>query len=247
MKFKEFRDLKGIQINGNPADDVLCDIQLSNTRKTELKLLPDKVIKGIDFSHTLISDYDLSQITFEDCNFSHAFLASSFFWHTKLINCNFSYANLQDVSMFFTEIKGCNFAHADFTNADLTNVCDPEEILTKAIPLACPESGSFIGWKKAIVGESFPVIVKLRIPEYAKRVSGTGNKCRCNKAEVLEIQNRLSGKPIRAVAHSMFDKNFIYETGSYIEAYGFEKNRFYECAAGIHFFMTREEAENYNM
>lgn len=54
----------------------------------------------------------------------------------------------------------------------------------KGTYMACPTDGSFIGWKKAS-----GYIVKLQIPEDARRSSAGGEKCRCDKAFVIEIQN----------------------------------------------------------
>lgn len=56
-------------------------------------------------------------------------------------------------------------------------------------PIACPEKGAFIGFKKA---NEF--IVELEIFEDAKRSSATTRKCRCSKAKVLSITN-LDGTP----------------------------------------------------
>ena len=52
------------------------------------------------------------------------------------------------------------------------------------VPMSCPDTGSFVGWKKA--GGK---IIKLEIPADAKRCSAISKKCRCDKAKVLEIQN----------------------------------------------------------
>ena len=65
------------------------------------------------------------------------------------------------------------------------------------IPQIVPESGAFIGYKRALVNiyeenailtrVDIPVIVKLLITEDAKRISSPSRKCRCSKAKVLQI------------------------------------------------------------
>ena len=50
-------------------------------------------------------------------------------------------------------------------------------------PMACPDEGEFTGWKKCKSDR----IVKLKIPEDARRSSASRRKCRCDKAEVIEI------------------------------------------------------------
>lgn len=108
------------------------------------------------------------------------------------------------------------------------------------IPLACPEKGSFIGFKKTINN-----IVELEIQEDALRCSATSRKCRCSKAKVISITN-LDGTPsdMKSV-RSKFDPNFIYTVGDIVEVTNFDENRWNECSTGIHFFITRQEAVDY--
>lgn len=109
------------------------------------------------------------------------------------------------------------------------------------IPMACPDSGSFTAWKKA-----HGQIVKLLIPEDARRSSATGRKCRCDKAVVVAIET-VSGESaeLDEIA-SDFDGTFIYKVGETVTEPNFCEYRFKECAEGIHFFINREEAVNYN-
>ena len=121
------------------------------------------------------------------------------------------------------------FAHTD-VNYDM---------LDAFIPMACPKEGSFIGYKKCRGGR----IVQLEIPEDAKRSSAYGKKCRCSKAKVLNIWTKYDDET--ECAFSSFDHRFVYHKGETIEAEHFDDDRFNECAVGIHFFMTRKEAEDY--
>ena len=109
------------------------------------------------------------------------------------------------------------------------------------IPLACPDAGAFIGWKKAYGG----YIVKLQIPEDAKRSSAATTKCRCDKAVVLAIQNKDGADSGFTEVRSQHDEKFIYRIGETVSVDDFDENRFNECSTGIHFFINREEAVNY--
>lgn len=60
-------------------------------------------------------------------------------------------------------------------------------------PMACPDEGEFTGWKKCKSDR----IVKLKIPEDARRSSASRRKCRCDKAEVIEITSIDGKKNIR--------------------------------------------------
>ena len=108
-----------------------------------------------------------------------------------------------------------------------------------------PDVGSFIGWKAAKTVNGKPVIVKLEIPEDAKRVSPIGvGKCRCSKAKVIGIES-LSGnqhyKKVRCV--SWFDKNFTYGLGdTLVPKKDFDDSAFESCSSGIHFFTNRDAA-----
>lgn len=105
--------------------------------------------------------------------------------------------------------------------------------------LQCPETGSFIGWKKAK-----GLIVKLEITENAKRSSATSRKCRCSEAVVLSIESVDGTKTFDSISSDR-DINFIYEVGKTVKVDDFCDDRWQECAAGIHFFITRQEAVNY--
>lgn len=134
-------------------------------------------------------------------------------------------------------LRGANLRGADLRCADL---CGANLRNAKGCYLSCPTEGSFIGWKKAS-GH----IVKLRIPEDARRSSATGHKCRCDKAYVMEIQNMDGTKATEDTVRSDHDKNFVYTVGATVEVPDFDDNRWSECAPGIHFFIDRRAAVEY--
>lgn len=118
--------------------------------------------------------------------------------------------------------------------------CDADPRDAKGCYLSCPTEGSFIGWKKAS-GH----IVKLRIPEDARRSSATEHKCRCDKAYVMEIQNMDGTRATVDAVRSDRDKNFVCTVGATVEVPDFDDNRWSECAPGIHFFIDRRAAVEY--
>ena len=46
-------------------------------------------------------------------------------------------------------------------------------------------------------------------------------------------------------AVSNYDNSFAYNVGEVVTVENFDENRWEECSAGIHFFITREEAVRY--
>ena len=141
-------------------------------------------------------------------------------------------AYLRDADLCGADLHGSDLRDADLRGANLRGA--------KGCYLSCPTEGSFIGWKKAS-GH----IVKLRIPEDARRSSATGHKCRCDKAYVMEIQNMDGTKATEDTVRSDHDKNFVYTVGATVEVPDFDDNRWSECAPGIHFFIDRREAVEY--
>ena len=110
------------------------------------------------------------------------------------------------------------------------------------IPMACPSDGAFIGWKK--VGR---YLIKLEIPEDAKRSSATGTKCRCDKAKVLDIICIDDNSPLNLSEITNF--NYVkttYKKGEMVFPDSFNEDRWNECSNGIHFFINRQEAVEYN-
>ena len=147
-------------------------------------------------------------------------------------DANFRGANLRGANLSDANFRSANFRGADLRGADLTEIRVNE--CTSQYALQCPETGSFDAWKKC----TNDVIVKLRIPSSAKRSSATTRKCRCSKAKVLEVIGA-------EVGVSNYNSNFIYKKGETVEVEDFDKDRWNECSSGIHFFLTRAEAESY--
>ncbi len=146
-------------------------------------------------------------------------------------------ADLYGADLRRANLCGANLCGANLCGADLcgANLCG-----AKGAYMACPTDGSFIGWKKAS-----GYVVKLQIPEDARRSSAGGEKCRCDKAYVAEIQNADGTKADIEAIHSNHDNNFVYTVGATVEVPNFDDCRWNECAPGIHFFIDRRAAVEY--
>ena len=171
---------------------------------------------------------------------------------TNLEGANLESTNLEYANLYGANLYGTNLCGADLRNANLcgTNLCGADlrnanlrnaktNMNTIGYNLACPEKGSFIGYKKAN-----SCIIELLILEDAKRSSATTMKCRCDKAKVLDIRDIGTGDKINVVK-SDYDPNFIYEVGEVVSVNDFDDDRWNECSTGIHFFMNRENALKY--
>jgi len=99
--------------------------------------------------------------------------------------------------------------------------------------------GDLIGWKKC----KDNVIVKLQIPADAKRSHAFGRKCRCEYAVVLDVIGAEEGESYQAKQNNQTP--LIYRKGKTVRCHKWDENWTEECSGGIHFFITRIEAEIY--
>ena len=161
-----------------------------------------------------------------------------------LHNADLRGAVLRGANLYYAVLYNANLSDADLRGANLSGTDLSGAKNVPYIPMVCPEEGDFIGWKKA-EGNKDKVIVKLRIPSDAKRSSATTRKCRCSKAEVIAIYNLDGTEAGETTCHSDYDHSFIYEVGKTVEVTDFSEDRWKECAKGIHFFISRQEAIDY--
>ena len=161
-----------------------------------------------------------------------------------LRNANLRGANLRNANLRGADLCDADLRNANLRDADLYGAKNTDKTVwdtyTAFYPLQCPETGSFIGYKKAA-----DKIVMLEICADAKRSSATSRKCRCSKAKVLSITNPDGSDSGLTEVRSNYSKEFVYCVGEIVEAPDFDENRWNECTAGIHFFITRGEAVKY--
>ena len=189
---------------------------------------------------------DLRGANLRGANLYGADLRGANLYGADLRGANLRGADLRDANLRGANLRGADLRDANLYGADLRGADLYGANLRGArnfkLPIACPDTGEFIGWKKAN-----GYIVKLLIPEDAKRLSATGRKCRCNKAKVLEIQVLDGRQADISEVKSGYDPNFVYTAGKTVQVDNFDDDRWNECSTGIHFFITREEAVDYNL
>ena len=151
----------------------------------------------------------------------------------SLYGANLNSANLGGANLSGANLSCANLRSADLNSANLGGAKNAE--LAIAMIQFIPEEGSFVGWKKCRDG----VIVKLWIGKTAKRSHGAARKCRASRVKVAEVFGAEEGV-------SMHDASVVYRKGEVVEPKnGWGENRWDVCAPGIHFFISRIEAENY--
>ena len=184
-----------------------------------------------------------------DADLRNASLCGADLRNARLCGASLCNADLRNASLCGADLRDANLRGASLCGADLrdANLCGAKntdkiawDAYTAFYPLQCPETGSFIGYKKAA-----DKIVMLEICADAKRSSATSRKCRCSKAKVLSITHLDGSDSGLTEVRSDYSKEFVYRVGEIAEVSDFDDNRWNECAAGIHFFITREEAVKY--
>lgn len=231
----------------NPTD---CDFSGENFDGFNLSGLNlcGKTFKGASFIGTKLNCADLNGSDFTLANFEGADLS-----HASIYNTNFKNAYFKDADLL---VRSESIFGSNFNSANLSDVKRINRVLAACL-LVCPSEGEFIGWKKVLdENEINAYIVKLRIPADAKRSSATTRKCRASyviteSIEQVKIdldENIIFNKDKPVFVDKILNKAYcktVYEINKPTYPDDWDENRWNECSNGIHFFITREEAEAY--
>ena len=215
-------DLRSADLYG--ANLSSADLRSANLRSADLR---SANLYGADLRSADLYGADLRSADLYGANLRSA----------NLYGANLSSANLRSANLY-----GANLSSADLYGADLRSA---DHI--PFIPFACPSDGSFVGWKKiSRYSENYSgkYLVKLSIPDDARRCSANTTKCRCDKAEVLEITNIETNEKVDVITNTN-EVRCVYKVGEIVYPDSFDEDRWNECSHGIHFFINKQEAIDY--
>jgi hypothetical protein len=129
---------------------------------------------------------------------------------------NLRWADLRGAYLYGADLSGANLSGANLRGANLPHFS------------IVPETGSFRAYKKVDTG-----VIELIIPPFAKRTSSlVGRKCRAEFAYVIKGSGTSS-------------RGGVYEEGKTYYPDSFDDDIRVECSHGVHFFMTKREAEEF--
>ena len=153
-------------------------------------------------------------------------------------------ANLHSADLHGASLRGADLRGADLRNADLYGVKIDQ--WTELPLFQIPQTGSLEVWKKVKGG----FILKLLIPDgTARTASVVGRKCRAAKALTLEAYDASNSShlvtDLNKFYYAMYDRCTSYCVGKETLPDDYDDNPLVKCTNGIHFFLTREEAEKY--
>ena len=180
-----------------------------------------------------LSGADLNTANLRDANLRSANLCAADLRCANLSDANLRSADLRSADLRGADLRGADLRYANLRDADLrdANLRCADLRGAKGLERLCIlPAGDLVGYKKLANG----TIAVLRIPADAKRVNAyTSRKCRAEFAYVTEGNGsaKRDGTP--------------YAKGTCIVPDKYDPDPRVECSHGIHFFITRAEAEAY--
>ena len=140
-------------------------------------------------------------------------------------------ANLGRAYLGRADLSGANLSGVNLSGA---KSADHAIAQTRILP-----EGDLIGWKQCANG----ILVKLLVPAKAKRSHAWGRKCRAEYVKVLAVEK--DGKAVKEGKSQHDQGKTVYRKGKIVKPDSWCDDYTQECAAGIHFFITKEEAIAY--
>ena len=241
IKFLSFTDKSDIELDELRGADLrganLCS---ANLRGADLR---DADLRGAALRSANLSDADLRGADLRDADLRGADLSGAYLCNANLRSANLSDADLRSADLSgadlrCADLRSANLSDADLRSANLGGSNLRSANLTGALGLAqqvIVAQGTLQVYKKLADGQ----IATLLVPSFAARVNAYGSrKCRSSEAYVLTLATP---------AHSKHDWRFVYNEGITVKPVEpFCDDPRIECASGIHWFITRKEAEEHN-
>jgi len=184
-------------------------------------------LSGANLYCANLSNANLSNANLYCANLSNADLSNANLSNTNLSNANLSNTNLSNANLFCADLYG-----ADLYGARIDAVALARQ---KIVP-----DGTLVVWKKLSEG----VVAQLEIPNDAQRTNAIGSrKCRSSAAVVVALFK--DGVLFDGEAFDRHAGKTRYKAGEVVLPDSYDDSALIECSNGIHWFLTREEAEAY--
>jgi hypothetical protein len=232
----------GIRANLSGADLSGADLSGANLSGANLSgaNLSEADLYGASLYGANLSEADLYGANLSGASLSRANLSRASLYGANLSRANLSGANLSEADLYGANLSRANLSEASLYGANLSGASldlDKMPADVQARWRILPDDGVVIGWKKCRDN----VLVCLEIPTDARRSNAPGGrKCRAEAALVVGIYAPDGSLLDRAEA---LHDGSEYRTGETRTVPNFDDNPLNECAPGIHFYITRAEAE----
>ena len=220
-------------IHSIEADTLVEAVQMLVKSRAYLR---DADLSRADLRGAYLRDADLIDADLRGAYLIDADLRGAYLIDADLSGANLSGANLSGANLRGANLRGAYLIDADLSRANLSGADNAE--LAIAMTIITP-AGALVVYKKCRHDKG-EAIVTLRIPEEARRSNASGRKCRFEFADVVDTGGI-------EVAYSLRDGKTEYRVGQRVTCDLWDENRWNECSGGIHAFLTREEAEAFEL
>ena len=243
MKPEELKTVLEKHLNWlkNEENGVRADLRSTNLRFADLRSA------NLRFADLRSSDLRFANLRFADLrssNLCSSDLRSADLRFANLRFATLSFATLRFANLSFSNLSFSNLRSADLRSANLRSADLRSSNLKEAILgyyMICPEEGSFTAFKKL----ADDCIATLKIPAKAERTSVLiGRKCRASEAKVISIVDK-DGNKIQESRSSCYS-DFIYRVGETVIPDSYDPDIRIESSHGIHFYITKQEAIDFD-
>ena len=189
-------------------------------------------LRGADLSNANLSRADLSNANLSNADLSNANLFCASLFRANLRGADLSGANLSNADLFRANLSNADLFRANLYGAQIDALVIARQ---KIVP-----DGTLVVWKKLSEG----VVAQLEIPNDAQRTNAIGSrKCRSSAAVVVALFK--DGVLFDGEAFDRHAGKTRYKAGEVVLPDSYDDSALIECSNGIHWFLTREEAEAY--
>jgi hypothetical protein len=216
-----------------------ADLSFADLRSADLR--------SADLRFDDLRSADLRSANLRFADLSSADLSSANLRSADLRSADLRFADLRSADLSSADLGSADLRFADLGSADLRSAKNTELAIALTVIVA---EGCLTVYKQAkVVNTDKRVLVTLEIPKSAKRSNAAGRKCRASAAVVKALKgigfDLTTGDTVVSLTRNFFP--LVYEKGTKLTTEKpFCEDRWQECASGIHFFLTREEAIAYN-
>jgi len=215
-----------------------ADIYVADPATNAREAVESAVQAGANLRDANLRGADLGGAYLSGAHFIGADLRGADLRDANLTNAYLTGADLSDANLRDANLRGADLSGADLRYANLLNCTMPSWLI-------CPESGSFVAYKAVEDCFGNKAVLRIRVDAETARINGIGSrKCRAERVFVLGLESA------GAIADAYWpstkryvDPECHYKIGEYTVADNYDDDPRKECTGGIHFFMTKAEAE----
>ena len=239
-------DLRGANLSGaNLRKAYLSGANLSKANLINADL-SGAYLSGANLIRANLSKADLSEANLIRADLSGAYLSKADLRGANLFKADLREADLSKADLITADLRGADLSRANLITANLrkADLSGANLSKTKLPYFQIPQEGSLTVWKKGRERDTGnEILIQLLIPAEAKRTAClVGRKCRAEFAQVLAFEPPTIGTVV-----GLKQEDFIYALGETMKPDSYDDDIRVECSHGLHFFLTKEEAQEFEL